>query len=363
MAISCSNCGKELPDAAKFCAGCGSQVAAPEEKAELRFCAKCGVQLLDDAKFCLECGTPVTEDETPWFQKKDEAFETEMYKSSPLFIDVRRVLDFEETKYKIQHRAREWAEYNAKRMSAPEWFGLLYTGRTRSISLAYLLEPSLEYHYFPTNKRNTHEALVQRTMLEWFFNESLRRGYLLDYEGHFSPKVLAYYKAQDWYRDDGSIEDYRFEFDLSYLDELEKKDARVPTVDELFPPPQPIRAEVAGAVLNFTTDEGALVVYMDCSYAGKIVEVISCSEYDVYSALKDADRRKAEIIEHSVNNTTACAAIFNRIPFVTPQLKSYQKVLQRIEATLVFYFSGGRTEEKVTIFRGNITELDWRGKK
>jgi len=83
MALSCPNCQAQLPDDAKFCAECGTQVS--EEKPKPRFCLQCGVLLTENAKFCLACGKPVTEDETSWHQKKDEAFEKEMIAESPVF--------------------------------------------------------------------------------------------------------------------------------------------------------------------------------------------------------------------------------------------------------------------------------------
>ena len=60
----------------------------------------------------------------------------------------------------------------------------------------------------------------------------------------------------------------RLKIDYSELDEMAKKD------DELFPPPQPLRVEVAGAILNYTTDEGILVVYVDCAHKGKTLTIV-----------------------------------------------------------------------------------------
>lgn len=48
--MKCKNCGKDLPEAAKFCLECGEKV-----EQEL-VCSSCGTILPPDAKFCLECG-------------------------------------------------------------------------------------------------------------------------------------------------------------------------------------------------------------------------------------------------------------------------------------------------------------------
>src|SRR5437762_29696 len=49
---SCSGCGEENPDGAKFCMSCGASQAAPT-------CPSCGEENPAKAKFCLACGTPL----------------------------------------------------------------------------------------------------------------------------------------------------------------------------------------------------------------------------------------------------------------------------------------------------------------
>ena len=52
MAIYCMNCGQQLPDAAKFCRGCGSPVA--QEIGGM--CGTCGAELGEGSRFCMSCG-------------------------------------------------------------------------------------------------------------------------------------------------------------------------------------------------------------------------------------------------------------------------------------------------------------------
>ncbi len=254
MALSCSNCGKELPDDAKFCAECGTQVS--EEKPKPHFCLHCGVLLTENAKFCLACGTPITEDETSWREKKDKAFEKELIQESPVFDRERGlpergsgyIFDFEETKAFIAVRAQKWAEYACKRMSAPEWFDTIWLGSLRNGK--FLDEPWQEQFYFKTNKPNAHKALVLKIMNEKFIYEALMR-YYIRYEGDLLPTVATYYKLthsnfEDL--DDWLEKSFQFRNEYPDLDELAKKD------DELFPPPEPLREEVAGAILNFMSD-------------------------------------------------------------------------------------------------------------
>ena len=49
--MTCSTCGSELPQNAKFCAECGSQVT-------VRACPACGIPA-ERGRFCMECGTPI----------------------------------------------------------------------------------------------------------------------------------------------------------------------------------------------------------------------------------------------------------------------------------------------------------------
>ncbi|MBR5518820.1 MAG: SPFH domain-containing protein [Clostridia bacterium] len=77
--VKCNNCGKEVPENAKFCLECGSKIEVVAENkvvcpkcgkktakgkfcmecgAKLQsLCPKCGKELTPEAKFCLECGT------------------------------------------------------------------------------------------------------------------------------------------------------------------------------------------------------------------------------------------------------------------------------------------------------------------
>ena len=45
----CPQCGKLVPEGAKFCMFCGTKIA----------CSKCGAELIPGAKFCAQCGNPV----------------------------------------------------------------------------------------------------------------------------------------------------------------------------------------------------------------------------------------------------------------------------------------------------------------
>jgi class 3 adenylate cyclase/tetratricopeptide (TPR) repeat protein len=49
--VSCPNCGAEARPDQKFCAECGTRLAAPT-------CSNCGASLPPGARFCPECGTP-----------------------------------------------------------------------------------------------------------------------------------------------------------------------------------------------------------------------------------------------------------------------------------------------------------------
>ena len=55
---TCQKCGAALAPGAKFCANCGTPVAAPApvSGAGFKFCSECGAKVDAHAKFCPECG-------------------------------------------------------------------------------------------------------------------------------------------------------------------------------------------------------------------------------------------------------------------------------------------------------------------
>lgn len=55
--IVCSGCGTEIPSTTKFCAKCGTRVAATEATPG-QICTKCDAPLEPYAKFCKACGQP-----------------------------------------------------------------------------------------------------------------------------------------------------------------------------------------------------------------------------------------------------------------------------------------------------------------
>lgn len=56
----CKTCGCELPEEAKFCRECGSEVIVEENVNKTKFCANCGSEISNVAKFCSECGSPTS---------------------------------------------------------------------------------------------------------------------------------------------------------------------------------------------------------------------------------------------------------------------------------------------------------------
>ncbi|MCH8205891.1 MAG: RDD family protein [Chloroflexi bacterium] len=60
--MTCSNCGRENPDEARFCAGCGSALVAPVVEV---LCPSCGRENPSQARFCGACGSPLEEAVAP----------------------------------------------------------------------------------------------------------------------------------------------------------------------------------------------------------------------------------------------------------------------------------------------------------
>lgn len=58
MSVICPKCGNQLPEGAKFCGSCGTNLAA-FEKPPANVCTNCGNPLKEGAKFCNVCGTKI----------------------------------------------------------------------------------------------------------------------------------------------------------------------------------------------------------------------------------------------------------------------------------------------------------------
>lgn len=74
--MKCQNCGRDLPESAKFCLECGVKVE------QNLVCPSCGKILPPDAKFCLECGASVVkiaDEDKDDIDLTDGFIETESY--------------------------------------------------------------------------------------------------------------------------------------------------------------------------------------------------------------------------------------------------------------------------------------------
>ena len=127
--------------------------------------------------------------------------------------------------------------------------------------------------------------------------------------------------------------------------------------------PQLSQIEVAGTTIMLSGEEAVLVVYLDNKWRGQKVEVKSGQDLNEYSA-------EAYIIARSVKDTIICAAIFPRLPILS-HLKPYYE--NQKSGTYEVHFREYSTsikkrnllelQETVTLFVGNVAELDWRRNK
>jgi len=338
------------------------------------YCANCFAELAEGVKFCLQCGKPAVIAQSNYPRpEKNKAIYEELETTSPKQEKYRErkavyeatgeyqmrgegIEDFEQNEPIIAGRARKWVEYETSDLvERIHWFQKF----SSNSYLPWYVWPAFameEGVWFPTNKPNHHKALFH----EEFINNNLynlQKQRVLTYGDPPQPTPLFFdylKKVEGWTDED--IKKFKFKPpDMEEIRGWATKD------DELFPPPQPLREEVAGAILNFMTDEGVMVVYMDCSLSGKRVEI---KIDDLYiSSAYGYDQCRAEILERSGSGVAICAAIFNRIPFVTDTHRNRQEVLKQIQVTVKFSSPDNQKwEEKVTLLPGKVAELDWRGR-
>ncbi len=357
MAISCSNCGKELPDDVKFCGECGTQVAAMQLVQQIpRYCGKCDAELPVDAKFCLKCGTSASSsydaseyphhDLTLTHKLHDTSFKKQHYAVE----EYDAVDDFERNKATLAMRANEWAEYVVSGQRQKQFFWRLaytensvYSGFNGEILSAW----GSESGQCPTNKPNHHKALFYEAIVNHLITEAKIRG-AIDFNTNApTEEFIRFLQVREW--TDEEIRNWHL--NLPNVEEIRSWAHRD---DELFPPPQPIRVEVAGAVLNFSTDDAVLVVYADCSDKGKVVEIHGSARGEELNV----EWQKVQIVERAVGGSSICAAIFHPIP--TDLMRSREKVINQVKVNVTAYWTD-TPSQYVTLFKGNVTELDWRG--
>lgn len=269
----------------------------------------------------------------------------------PALEDVGNIKDFDKHRNELTIRAQKWMEYKIQDFDEEKWFNAVVFSQ---VNLLFPVRSAwaVEQSWFPTNKPRAHEALFFERAVEWLTFRAGQLGYLQfeDYDGTLasytlSPNVIAYFRMH-WQGAEWLDKDVRFKYpDLKEFREKEKQEK------EIFPEPEPLRVEVAGSIISFTTWDAVMVVYMNCSHKGKEVR-LECKGDGLSLDLTEP------IIERFMGSTTICAAIFPRIPLVTDFLRHLQKSVKRLDCTVRF----ANLEETVTLFRENVTELDWRGR-
>lgn len=116
---------------------------------------------------------------------------------------------------------------------------------------------------------------------------------------------------------------------------------------------QSFQVEVAGMAITLNDEEAALVVYMDNSDCGQMVRVKTGVDLQEYTAI-------AQVIERSVDGRPISAAIFPRLPILSHLKPFYEN---QKSGGYEVDFNRSNLSEIVTLFAGNISELDWRRRK
>lgn len=318
-------------------------------------CIHCQIQLPDDAAFCYKCGKSVTAPTKEQKRAEEEKRKNDLWRE---LGDYRgQVEDFGTYESKLYNRATKWAEYYALTQlhSKDDWCSHLFNLSMDVNSISWKFHYfTIENNEFPTNKPNAHEAIFRGAFFAWFLNEGMHRGYIqCDDSGDyvFTPEARTSLKQLYTKWDEEQL--YFHQPDYEKIRSLAKKDA------ELFPDPEPIRVEVneIGAVLNFTTWDSALIVYMDGSHKGEEVQ-FTCQDEAIMKVLQKQKQDKIQVLERQSGSVGRCAAIFMRIPLVTDEHRNKEKVLKHIDGSI----KSQTHEAAVTLFRGKVAELDWRGR-
>lgn len=394
MALTCSNCEKELPDDTRFCSECGTLVAEQEKKPD--YCANCFAELSDNAKFCLQCGkpaivaaayiTPPLRDQsfldklqsTSRMQQNFRAHEIahKAWEKTPLAfnepeLNFDDIVDFERNKTKIPGRVQEWVKYVTSEWERINWFQSLASNLSNFFGVDDAW--SMETGWFRTNKPNHHKALFY----ELFIDQCLYKLHQHDALTYDTPPAptplfLDYLRKVRGFTDE-DMEEWQFEVpDIEEIKKWPRKD------DDLFPPPQPVTVEAAGGIIGFTTDEAVVVVYLDCLYRGKEIELKSVRNEELY-----IKQQKATVIERTSGNSPLCVAIFRPVLFATEEMKNRAKVINQVKVEVSASWSANdeisseeaqklsyedkimwfNHREEFILFKGDVKQIDWRGRR
>ncbi len=337
-------------------------------------CTNCNATVEDTAKFCSQCGTAIASAPaaSPETEQSDRIIK-ELGDNSPGMKEPGEVFDFEKYRGEIIRRAQKYTESATLGYNDETWMvGMYYPDIV--YGLLHLLGSfwsTIEHPLcMPTNKPYAHQALFMRIGLDWFRQEAVRRRYL-HIDGTLALHVIDFFKER-------GVPENEMVFVLNNKEVRKSLDERTfageQKDDELFPPPQPLRVEVAGTVMSFTTWDAALVVYMDCAQKGKEVTLELIDWYAKY---------EAKIIERTEGGTSVCAAIFPRIPIVRDCERYLMKVVNHVQAKVKFRFPSGLSleelrehhflfgkyperhelREEISLFKGNVVDIDWRGQE
>lgn len=164
-----------------------------------------------------------------------------------------QIADFDKYQDELHHRALLWAKHCMMQFPEENWYNCVCSPHWIVFEAEHAY--NLEETDFPTNKPNAHKALFIEIFVPLFSDEIRKRGYVQQ-DGSLTPQIVKWAKEQNkfpWPEEQTNeyLQTYRFEPPYEYSNYTI---AHSPQDDQLFPEPDPVRVEVAGAILNFTTD-------------------------------------------------------------------------------------------------------------
>ncbi len=273
-------------------------------------------------------------------------------------------LDVDKESNFLQKRARKWAEYDMESFNDNRWRGVLsllckQDEQEQQKLLADIAQYgsylfSMEKRLIWTTKPHTHKALFIEAVIKEYISKAHDDDYFLINALTEKGMSLLGLTLPDPYSPKPAVQ-YP---DFGSIKAIAEKDK------ELFPDPEPIRTEVAGAIINYTSWEAVLVVYTDCTYIGETLHISLLN--DPYLEYVDSKFSTAKVVERIDGaGKNICAAIFPHIPFVTDYHRSLSQVVTRVDCRVSYWSASDREKptytETIILSRGQVHDLDWRG--
>ena len=313
-------------------------------------CTYCQTQLPEDAAFCYKCGKAVATIKEATMGETQEQRDTsadaalliqELEKEAERNKD--KWFDIDKDRAFLIRRADKWAKSQTLQFNERYW--------SRILAIASPDDAESQKLWFEYVRQDVYMLFIK----EWRMILTVTP---YKHEALFIEEVITEY-----------IREAKANFTFSLIEpDFTTIRAIADKEKEILSDPEPLRVDIAGTPIRYTSWEAVLVVYIENIYIGESI-ILETNESFVMDEIYQLDLRQKEVIAINEETESVCAAIFARIPMVTNYLRYLKLLKKSLDFTIRFSPSSKIADTEavalfktVTLTRGEVTYVDWRGK-